>query len=147
MAMGYQAVAQMIRDGFDAQGAVVSARVAASVDAWRDFAAERAGDECPVCSCDHLRMSSYGTCLECDESCSCDEDCAEHDCPIHGECTCEEVVWSVSLCEDDGSEICCLGSYKDEGAAWERAKDEARERGLPAKLMPAWPWEVAKVPT
>lgn len=41
--------------------------------------------------------------------------------------------WVVSIVDDDGEEISCVGGYGDAlGDAWERACSEADDRGVPA---------------
>jgi hypothetical protein len=52
--------------------------------------------------------------------------------------------YSVSLCDDEGGEIRCVGGADDIDEAWALAVDEAREHGVPARLMPHESGEVTR---
>jgi hypothetical protein len=44
-----------------------------------------------------------------------------------------DTLYSVSLCDDEGGEIVCVGGDDDEDEAWRQACAEADVRGVPAR--------------
>jgi hypothetical protein len=52
--------------------------------------------------------------------------------------------FSVSICDDDGEEIECIGGADDADKAFELAREYAESRGVPARLMPDESGRVAR---
>jgi hypothetical protein len=47
-----------------------------------------------------------------------------------------DTSYSISLCDEYGDEICCIGGDDDIEEAWTMACDAAETYGVPARLMP-----------
>ncbi len=58
-----------------------------------------------------------------------------------------DTAYSVSLCDEDGDEISCIGGADDEDEAWDMAVEAAAEAGVTARLMPTESGEVTRETT
>ncbi len=45
------------------------------------------------------------------------------------------IMWSVSTCEADGSEVACIGGEWSRSDAWQLARDLADDLAVPAVLL------------